>query len=82
MHNTRAAQPGEFSKRAFYNGKADLLHFEGINLIKAETENQEVLQINKYMARIQKNALIRAREYLKILQLLTLVLNLLTIQMI
>ncbi len=44
MHNTRAAQPGEFSKRAFYNGKADLLHFEGINnLIKAETENQRII---------------------------------------
>ena len=44
MHNTRAALPGEFSKRAFYNGKGDLLHFEGINnLINAETENQRII---------------------------------------
>ncbi|MFL2660689.1 MAG: tRNA uridine-5-carboxymethylaminomethyl(34) synthesis GTPase MnmE [Alphaproteobacteria bacterium] len=39
--NTREADPGEFSKRAFQNGKANLLFFEGINnLIKSETENQ------------------------------------------
>ncbi len=39
--NTREAMPGEFSKRAFQNGKANLLYYEGINnLIKSETENQ------------------------------------------
>ena len=44
IKNTRVAQPGEFSKRAFLNGKGDLLFFEGINnLIKSETENQRLI---------------------------------------
>lgn len=38
---TRAAMPGEFSKRAFFNGKGSMLYFEGINnLINSETETQ------------------------------------------
>ena len=44
MQNTRAGLPGEFSKRAFYNGKGNMLYYEGINnLIKAETENQRII---------------------------------------
>ncbi|XP_011679485.2 tRNA modification GTPase GTPBP3, mitochondrial [Strongylocentrotus purpuratus] len=35
------AEPGEFSKRAFYNGKLDLTEVEGLgDLIQAETEAQ------------------------------------------
>ncbi len=41
---TRASLPGEFSKRAFMNGKGNMLYFEGINnLINAETENQRMI---------------------------------------
>lgn len=37
----RYAEPGEFSKRAFYNGKLDLTQIEGIgSIIEAETESQ------------------------------------------
>ena len=37
----RPAEPGEFSRRAFHNGKLDLLQAEGIaDLIEAETEAQ------------------------------------------
>ncbi len=40
----RFALPGEFSKRAFVNGKNDLIHFEGLaNLISSETELQRVV---------------------------------------
>ena len=40
----RPAKPGELSKRAFLNGKGDMLYFEGINnLIKSETENQRLI---------------------------------------
>ncbi len=47
IKNTRPARPGEFSQRAFYNGKGNMLHYEGINnLIKSETENQ-LLVANK-----------------------------------
>jgi tRNA modification GTPase len=37
----RYAEPGEFSKRAFYNGKLDMTQIEGIgSMIEAETESQ------------------------------------------
>lgn len=37
----RSAQPGEFTKRAFYAGKLDLTEVEGLaDLIHAETEYQ------------------------------------------
>ncbi len=40
----RFALPGEFSKRAFLNGKNDLIHFEGLaNLISSETEQQRIV---------------------------------------
>ena len=40
----RFALPGEFSKRAFINGKNDLIHFEGLaNLISSETEQQRII---------------------------------------
>lgn len=39
--DVRVAQPGEFSKRAFENGKLDLAEVEGLaDLISAETETQ------------------------------------------
>ena len=39
--NLRPAQPGEFTKRAFLNGRLDLTQVEGIkDLIDAETEEQ------------------------------------------
>ncbi|CCG84607.1 protein of unknown function, partial [Taphrina deformans PYCC 5710] len=40
-HETRHALPGEFSKRAFLNGKMDLTQAEGLaDLINAETDEQ------------------------------------------
>ncbi|CAK9292516.1 unnamed protein product [Gordionus sp. m RMFG-2023] len=41
MEGVGIAQPGEFIKRAFYNGKMDLIEVEGLaDLIKSETEQQ------------------------------------------
>ncbi|EGV60137.1 tRNA modification GTPase TrmE [Yamadazyma tenuis ATCC 10573] len=41
--NIRYADPGEFSQRAFMNGRADLTELEGIReMIDAETESQRV----------------------------------------
>ncbi len=41
MPDLRMAEPGEFSRRAFENGKMDLLEAEGLaDLIDAETESQ------------------------------------------
>ena len=45
----RIANKGEFTKRAFLNGKIDLTQAEGVNdLINAETENQFKLSISHY----------------------------------
>lgn len=42
IDNFRMAEPGEFSKRAFYNGKMDLTEAEGLaDLIDAETSEQQ-----------------------------------------
>lgn len=42
LENYRMAEPGEFSKRAFYNGKMDLTEAEGLaDLIDAETSEQQ-----------------------------------------
>jgi tRNA modification GTPase len=41
VHGTRLAEPGEFARRAFENGKLDLTEVEGLaDLINAETEAQ------------------------------------------
>ncbi|CAH1796464.1 unnamed protein product [Owenia fusiformis] len=41
IHQCRQAEPGEFTKRAFHNGKLDLTEVEGLGeLIHAETEAQ------------------------------------------
>src|SRR5690606_34544607 len=43
MHFLRAAEPGEFTRRAFEHGKLDLTAVEGLaDLIDAETEAQRV----------------------------------------
>lgn len=49
LDNVRIAKPGEFSKRAFHNGKLDLTEVEGLaDLLQAETEIQrkQVIYIN------------------------------------
>ena len=44
----RLAEPGEFSKRAFLNGRIDLTQAEGImNLIEAKTDTSRELSINQ-----------------------------------
>jgi tRNA modification GTPase len=47
-NGARLAEPGEFSKRAFLNGRIDLINAEGINdLINAKTEKMRKLAINQ-----------------------------------
>lgn len=42
LEGFRMAEPGEYSKRAFYNGKMDLTQAEGLaDLIDAETAEQQ-----------------------------------------
>jgi tRNA modification GTPase len=45
----RLAEPGEFTRRAFINGKLDLAEAEGLaDLINAETESQHIQAIRQY----------------------------------
>ena len=48
LNGCRLAQPGEFTKRAFLNGRIDLLEAEGVmDLINASTEKERKLAINQ-----------------------------------
>ncbi|MEK1892385.1 MAG: tRNA uridine-5-carboxymethylaminomethyl(34) synthesis GTPase MnmE, partial [Rhizobium sp.] len=48
FQNLRLATPGEFSRRAFENGKLDLIEIEGLaDLIAAETEMQRRLAVEQ-----------------------------------
>ena len=65
--NTREANPGEFSKRAFQNGKASLLFFEGINnLIQSETESQLKFANQQIYGGQGENCLILREKIMKI----------------
>ena len=54
-NGARLAEPGEFTKRAFLNGRIDLVEAESImDLIEAKTENQRKLAINGLNGKISK----------------------------
>ena len=47
LNGCRLAEPGEFTKRAFLNGRIDLVEAQSINdLIESKTENQRKLAMN------------------------------------
>ena len=53
--NCRFAKNGEFSRRAFLNGKMNLIKSEGINaLIRAETEKQQKLANEMFYGSVNK----------------------------
>ena len=54
-NGARLAEPGEFTKRAFLNGRIDLTQAESImDLIEAKTDNQRKLAINGINGKISK----------------------------
>lgn len=51
----RLAEPGEFTKRAFLNGRIDLMEAEGImDLIESKTEKSRTLAINTVQGKVSK----------------------------
>ena len=49
----RLAEPGEFTKRAFLNGRIDLLEAEGVmDLLKAKTEQAREIGINQLSGKV------------------------------
>ena len=55
INGCRTADPGEFTKRAFLNGKMDLTEVDGLaDLIAAETEFQRVQALNQMRGRLSQ----------------------------
>ena len=55
-NGARLAEPGEFTKRAFLNGRIDLIKADGImNLISSKTEKSRKLSINQLSGIVSNN---------------------------
>lgn len=53
LNGARLAEPGEFTKRAFLNGRIDLIEADGImNLISSKTENSRKLSMNQLTGKV------------------------------
>lgn len=53
LNGARLAEPGEFTKRAFLNGRIDLIEADGImNLISSKTENSRRMSINQLTGKV------------------------------
>ncbi len=64
VNGCRLAEPGEFTKKAYLNGRIDLIEAEGINdLITSETELQRKYAINRVEGNLSK-LIINNREIL------------------
>ncbi|MBR5154803.1 MAG: tRNA uridine-5-carboxymethylaminomethyl(34) synthesis GTPase MnmE [Alphaproteobacteria bacterium] len=72
IDGVRLAEPGEFSKRAFYNNKMDLTEAEGLaDLIDAETEEQQKYAIRQLSGNLKnlysswREELVKTLSYLE-----------------
>lgn len=55
-NGARLAEPGEFTKRAFLNGRIDLVEADGImNIISSKTEKSRKLSINQLSGKVSNN---------------------------
>ncbi len=55
VNGCRLAEPGEFAKRAFLNGRIDLIEAEGImNIIESQTETKRKMAINQLSGQTSK----------------------------
>ena len=55
LNGCRLAEPGEFTKRAFLNGRIDLIEAEGVmDLINSKTEKSRKLAINQVSGEVSK----------------------------
>lgn len=55
LNGARMAEPGEFTKRAFLNGRIDLIEAENVmNLINSKTETSRRLAINGLSGKVSK----------------------------
>ena len=67
-HGARLAEPGEFTKRAFLNGRIDLTQAEAVNeLIVAKTDAARTLAINQVNGKINEEIVSLRDKLAKIL---------------
>jgi tRNA modification GTPase len=67
-NGAKSATKGEFSFRAYINGKIDLVQAEAINeLIKAETEKQHLIAINQLEGKLSKKLNLIKQQIIEIL---------------
>ena len=67
-NGARQAEPGEFTKRAFLNGRIDLIEAEGVmDLINSKTEESRELAINQVDGKVSKLIKNLRQEILEIL---------------
>ena len=68
LNGARLAEPGEFTKRAFLNGRIDLLEADGImNLISSKTERARDLSINQLTGKVTNKIKTLREELIKII---------------
>lgn len=68
LNGARLAEPGEFTKRAFLNGRIDLLEAEGVmDLINSKTEKSRKLAINQLSGKVSNMIKELRNEILEIL---------------
>ena len=68
---TRLAEPGEFTRRAFENGRVDLVEAEGVaDLIDAETRAQKSLALDQLDGRLSRQYAEWRQELVEVLALL------------
>lgn len=67
-NGARLAEPGEFTKRAYLNGRLDLVEAEGVmNLINSKTEKSRKMAINQLNGKISKIIRSLREKFLKII---------------
>lgn len=68
LNGCRLAEPGEFTKRAFLNGRIDLTQAEGVmNLINSKTEKARNLALNEVRGSVSKLIINLRQKLLEIL---------------
>lgn len=72
----RLAEPGEFTKRAFLNGRIDLVQAEAvIDLIKAKTEQEHKTSMNQLQGRLTEEIEELSQEMLSLLAHVEMIIN-------
>ncbi len=75
-HGARMAEPGEFTKRAFLNGRIDLSQAEAVaDLIKARTEAAQITSIQQLEGRLSSEIRILRERLINLVSLIELELD-------